>query len=113
MSTYLPSISPTVLETINPGGPPPSGVVFVLVAMENQDYGSVIGNSNAPFINSLLSQGATLPNYQGSLGGDSEPNYVALVSGQTFGSSDGQRNLGDCSTPERLRRTIPTRVLCW
>jgi len=71
-----------------------------MVAMENQDYASVIGNPVASFINStVLPVAATLSNYLGSIGGDSEPNYVAMVAGQTFNSSDGQRNLGSGSTP--------------
>src|SRR4029077_2706378 len=41
----------------------------------------------------------TIPKYQGGLGSNSEPNYVAMVAGQTFGSSDTQRNLGTCATP--------------
>src|SRR5438093_13769325 len=36
---------------------------IVIIAMENQNYGSVIGSSSAPFINSLAAQGTTVSNY--------------------------------------------------
>src|SRR5438093_9026108 len=36
---------------------------IVIIAMENQNYGDVIGNSAAPFINSIVPFGAVIPNY--------------------------------------------------
>src|SRR4029077_17847439 len=85
MLTFNPSVSQAVQIIVSGGGPPPTGFVYILVAMENQDYSSVIGNSSAPFINSLVRQGATIPNYHGGFGGNSEPNYVAMVAGSFFG----------------------------
>ncbi|HEX4921206.1 MAG TPA: acid phosphatase, partial [Candidatus Bathyarchaeia archaeon] len=44
----------------------PTGNQFnhiVIIAMENQNYGSVIGSSSAPFINSLAALGSTISNY--------------------------------------------------
>src|SRR5207253_8094002 len=44
----------------------PTGSSFnhiVIIAMENQSYGSVIGSSSAPFINSLANLGTTISNY--------------------------------------------------
>jgi hypothetical protein len=66
----------------------PSGSNFnhiVIVAMENQDYGSVIGSSSAPFINSLASQGSTVSNYHSygqNINGCSAGCYEAFTSGQ-------------------------------
>jgi phosphatidylinositol-3-phosphatase len=89
----------TITTTPPPPPPPVSGYQIIIVALENKNYSDVIGSSSAPFINGLVALGATIPKYQGGLGSNSEPNYVAMVAGQTFGSSDTQRNLGTCSTP--------------
>ncbi len=66
--------------------------------MENQDYSSVIGNSAAPFINSLSALGSTMSQYHSygagafsgdSIGGCSAACYVAFMGGDTYGVSDG------------------------
>ncbi len=70
----------------------PTGTNFnhiVIIAMENQNYGSVIGSSSAPFINSLASSGSTMNNYQAyaqSISGCSAGCYQAFTSGQVVGS---------------------------
>lgn len=54
--------------------------VFV-VMMENQDYGGIIGNTaQAPYINSLLSQGANLTSAYG-LSHPSDENYTGMAAG--------------------------------
>src|SRR5882672_7625996 len=116
MSSYLPSVSHVVQETIA-GGPPPSGVTFVLVAMENQPYDLVLGdgiagNPNAPFLASLLAQGSTIPRYSGGFSGSSESNYVAMVGGDTYGAGNGARNIGDCST-RTIIDLFETKGLSW
>jgi hypothetical protein len=66
----------------------PAGTNFnhiVIIAMENQNYGSVIGSSSAPFINSLASQGSTVSNYHSygqNINGCSAGCYEAFTSGQ-------------------------------
>src|SRR6267143_2315436 len=66
----------------------PAGSSFnriVIIAMENQNYGSVIGSSSAPFINSLASQGSTVSNYHSygqNINGCSAGCYEAFTSGQ-------------------------------
>ena len=78
-----------------------------LIYMENNNYNStsdpanggpgIIGNtSQAPYINSLLSQGSLLSNYH-ALTHSSDPNYVAIAAGQTFGhASGGGAPAADC-----------------
>src|SRR5438093_4462178 len=79
-----------------------SGTYFdniVVVAMENQNYADVMGtgtgSSNAPFIASMLTAGATIPNYHGygaagrSISGCSAGCYTAQISGSDQGISDG------------------------
>jgi len=92
MSSFAPSISPTVQETINPGPPPLSVDYVVIIAMENQNYRDVIGVSFAPFINSLLGTpyfAATVPRFHGGYPGSSAGSYTAVISGDTYGVSDG------------------------
>jgi PKD repeat protein len=66
----------------------PTGSNFdhiVIIAMENQNYGSVIGSSSAPFINSLAKMGTTISNYHSygqNIGGCSAGCYEAFTSGQ-------------------------------
>jgi hypothetical protein len=60
---------------------------IVVVMMENHDYSQIIGNSQAPYINSLASGGALLTNYD-ALAHPSEPNYFGLYAGSTFGITD-------------------------
>ena len=57
--------------------------VFVIVE-ENHGYTDVIGNPAAPNLNALASQYGIATNYYG-VTHPSEPNYVALLGGSTFG----------------------------
>jgi hypothetical protein len=65
--------------------PRPDHVVMVIE--ENHAYSEIIGSSSAPYINSLASQGAVLANSH-AVTHPSEPNYLALFAGSTFGLSD-------------------------
>jgi hypothetical protein len=55
--------------------------------MENQNYSDIAGNSQAPYINSLMAGGANLTNFS-ALMHPSQPNYFALYAGSTFGTTD-------------------------
>src|SRR5262249_40988079 len=57
-----------------------------LVIMENEGYQQVIGNSYAPIINALARDYGLATNYRG-VADPSEPNYVAMLGGDTFGIS--------------------------
>src|SRR5260370_39654731 len=57
--------------------------VFVIM-MENTSYTSLIGNSNAPFINSTAKKFGLATNYTG-VSHPSQPNYIAATSGSTNG----------------------------
>jgi len=67
----------------------------VVIVMENEEYSSVIGASDAPYINSLANQGALLTNYYG-VSHPSLPNYLALTGGSTFGVSSDCSPASDC-----------------
>ena len=57
-----------------------------LIIMENEGYGGVIGNQYAPMINAMAHDYGLATNYTG-VGDPSEPNYVAMLGGDTFGIS--------------------------
>src|SRR3989442_3784609 len=92
----------------------------VIVAMENQNYASVMGNgtgsSSAPFIASLLTQSSTIPSYHGygaagrSINGCSAGCYTALISGSDQGISDGY---GCCINDTALMDSMATAALTW
>jgi acid phosphatase len=65
---------------------------IMLILMENHGAGSIIGNSAAPFQNSLASRYITLTNWTG-VDHPSAPNYVALTTGQ----DNGKAGRNDCT----------------
>jgi hypothetical protein len=73
--------------------------IYVIV-MENHEYGSIVGNSKAPYINALINRYGLAKNYT-AVAHPSEPNYFALWAGTTFGIQDdgihnlAARNVGD------------------
>lgn len=71
-------------------GPPTHIAVLVL---ENLEYGQVIGNRSAPYINRLAQQGALATRSFG-ITHPSLPNYLALTGGDTFGIAS---DCTDCS----------------
>jgi phosphatidylinositol-3-phosphatase len=77
----------------------------IIVLMENEEYSSVIGNPSAPYQNGLASSYALAADYFG-VAHPSLPNYLALISGSTFGvASDCQP--AQCSQPSNVT-TIAT-----
>lgn len=64
--------------------------IFVVV-LENHEYGQIIGNPDAPYLNQLASQFAVADRYYG-VRHPSLPNYIALLGGDTLGITS------DCTT---------------
>ena len=56
----------------------------VIVVEENHGYGQIVGSANAPYINQLIKTGALFTNSHG-IGHPSQPNYLALFSGNIQG----------------------------
>jgi phosphatidylinositol-3-phosphatase len=98
--TANPTLAPTPAPTNTPAptAPPASNLpnfshVYVII-FENKEYSSVVGSSQAPYINSLISQYGLSTNFTAERH-PSEPNYIALTSGGTQGiADDGVYNLG-------------------
>ena len=65
--------------------PLPAHVVVVIE--ENHGYSEIIGSSQAPYINTLASEGALFTNSH-AIAHPSQPNYLALFSGSTQGITD-------------------------
>lgn len=63
---------------------PPKFDHVVLVMEENHSYNEIIGNSSAPYINSLASQGALFTNSL-AIEHPSQPNYLDIFSGSNQG----------------------------
>lgn len=63
------------------------GTVFTLV-MENHSRKDILGNPDAPFINSLAQQNAVAAGYRDNSVHPSEPNYLWMVAGENFGVLD-------------------------
>jgi hypothetical protein len=70
--------------------------------MENHEYGSIVGNQSAPYINGLIASYGLATAYA-AVAHPSEPNYLALFSGSTQGvTDDGVHDLGGSSLADQL-----------
>jgi hypothetical protein len=84
------STGTVTLSGVAPGAPGvPTWDHIVLVMEENHTFGEVVGDTvDAPYINNtLIAGGALLTNYF-AITHPSEPNYLALYAGDTFGVVD-------------------------
>jgi hypothetical protein len=76
--------------------PTPAHVVIVME--ENHSYSDIIGNtSSAPYFNSLANSGALLTSSY-AITHPSEPNYLALFAGSTFGLSSDKCPVSEGTT---------------
>jgi acid phosphatase len=75
--------------------------IYVIV-MENHEYGSIVGSAKAPYINALIRHNGLSTNYT-AVAHPSEPNYLALWAGSTFGIlDDGIHNLSARNLADQL-----------
>jgi hypothetical protein len=81
-----------------------------VIVLENHDYGEVIGNPEAPFLNELARRGALANRYKG-VAHPSLPNYLALLGGSTFGVEE---DCPDCQVEgPSLATQLSTAGLSW
>ena len=73
--------------------------VFLIIE-ENEGFNQIIGDKFAPILNALAANYGLATNYTG-VADPSEPNYVAMLGGDTFGitSDDPYWFPGKASTP--------------
>ena len=75
--------------------------IYVIV-MENHEYGSIVGSSRAPYINALIRRYGLATSYT-AVAHPSEPNYLALWAGSTFGiHDDAVHNLAARNVSDQL-----------
>ncbi len=92
--TSSPTPSPTLSPTPSPTSSPTASLTFshiFTIVLENHDYTSIIGKSDAPYLNSLVSTYGLATQYY-AIRHPSLPNYMALTGGSTFGITS------DCTT---------------
>ena len=65
---------------------------IVIVIEENKDYGQIVGSPIAPYLNSLIAQGALLT-HSYALHHPSQPNYLEFFSGDRQGVFDDTGNI--------------------
>jgi hypothetical protein len=78
-----------VAPTRSPPSPSPSPSVprfdhVVVAVFENHGYDQVVGSAAAPYLNQLAARGALLTDAHG-IAHPSQPNYVAMFAGSTYG----------------------------
>ena len=79
------ALAASVAQAAGPKLPRPAHVVLVIE--ENRAFEQIMGSADAAYINSLVSQGALMTQSY-AVAHPSEPNYVALFSGDTQGVTD-------------------------
>ena len=80
------SAAPSATTGAQPAAVPQPAHTVVIV-MENHPYAQIIGNPTAPFINDLARRGALFTRSY-AITHPSQPNYLALFSGSTQGTTD-------------------------
>ena len=92
--TPSPTPSPTLTPTPSPTHTPTPSLAFshiFTIVMENEEYTTIIGKSDAPYLNKLASTYGLATQYY-AIRHPSLPNYMALTGGSTFGITS------DCAT---------------
>jgi len=88
-ATPTTAIIPTATSTSGTTATTTQGTSVFLILMENHNWNQIKGSTSAPYINSLLSQGAHAEAYYNPPGiHPSEPNYLWLEAGTNFGIKD-------------------------
>ena len=104
------SATTTAATTTSPCGltatPPTTGYTHVIwVMMENNSFGSIIGNPTAPYINSVAQQCGLATNYH-NISHPSLPNYVGMTSG--LGLTALKPFKSDCNPSKKCSTSAPS-----
>lgn len=93
-ATAVSAAQPTATNPPTPTASPTPGVTpvplvpefehIVIVVFENKEFGTVIGNARMPYFNQLADDHTLLAGHY-AVTHPSLPNYLALISGETFG----------------------------
>ena len=88
--TRLTVVPPTLVGTAHVTGarlPPPPAHVIVVIE-ENKSYRNIVGNTSAPYLNSLIPHAAFFT-HSYAIAHPSQPNYMALFTGRVNSNGDG------------------------
>ena len=80
------------LVSVLPGAAAAQTGKVVVIVEENEAYDSIVGNSQAPYLNQLIAQGKLFANYTAVASG-STPDYLAMTSGLTTALSPPSANI--------------------
>lgn len=83
-----------------------------LIVMENHDYDDIIGSKQAPHLNALANQYGVATNYW-AVAHPSEPNYIALLGGSTFGVADDNSYTQNAINAPYLGSQLEAAHLTW
>src|SRR5438105_9530770 len=102
MALVAPTISAHTATTNGSGSSLKNYQHVFIIMMENTGYKSLIGNPNAPWVNSAAATYGLATNYFG-VAHPSQPNYIAATSGSTNGvTGDGDVNLSVSNIVDQL-----------
>lgn len=105
--------APTAAPSSQPSPTRQGSVPHVLVLLEeNRDYGSVIGNPEAPFLNSLAGEHGLATDWY-AITNPSLPNYLALISGSVQGVSEDITPPAQKLTGQTLVDQLAARGIGW
>jgi phosphatidylinositol-3-phosphatase len=93
-------------------GPSPRYQHVILIVMENSSYDDIIGASDAPHINALANTYGLATNYW-AVAHPSEPNYVALIGGDTYGVADDASYRQNARSAPNLATQLEQAGLTW
>ncbi len=101
-----PSPSPVPSAPLPTPTPVPTPAVYdhvVVIVLENHSFESVVGNPQAPYLNSFANRWSLATGYSG-VSHPSLPNYLAMLGGSTFGIASDCTGcfLNAPSLPDRL-----------
>jgi acid phosphatase len=104
-ATLTPTPTPTLTSTltVTPVPTPTLSVIprhIFIIVLENNSLQTVLA---VPYFSALAKRGALLTNYHG-VTHPSEPNYIAMIAGDTFVSDDGVHNLPQTNLVDLLDR---------
>ncbi|HEX9037522.1 MAG TPA: alkaline phosphatase family protein [Ktedonobacterales bacterium] len=100
------------VTSLTSAGPMPRYEHIIVIVMENTTYDDIIGSSSAPTINALASKYGLATNYW-AVAHPSEPNYVAMIGGDTFGIGDDNSYKVNAVTVSNLATQLEAARLTW
>ena len=80
---------------------------IVIIVMENRSASQVLGNANAPYLNSFYDGGRAFTNYrEGDSTGPSLPDYLQMAAGSSCGSVDDSVVPGEFGSTQGCSTTV-------